>query len=131
VPLACHECAVLARATVYEVVMKNAPKPPKAYEEFVQRYPRIAEAWDTLAEAGKDGPLDERTRRLVKLAIAVGAMRQGAVHSNVRKALAGGVPREAIEQVIALAAGTIGLPSAVAIYTWVQDAMISKKKKGK
>jgi alkylhydroperoxidase/carboxymuconolactone decarboxylase family protein YurZ len=108
--------------------MKNVPKPPKAYEEFVQRYPRIAEAWDTLAEAGKEGPLDDRTRRLVKLAIAIGAMREGAVHSNVRKALAKGVPREEIEQVIALAAGTIGLPSVVAIFTWVQDATAGKKK---
>jgi alkylhydroperoxidase/carboxymuconolactone decarboxylase family protein YurZ len=109
--------------------MKNAPKPPKAYEEFVRRFPQIAQAWETLAEAGKDGPLDERTGRLVKLAVATGAMRQGAVHSNVRKALAEGISSEEIEQVIALAASTIGLPSAVAIFTWVQDAMARKKKK--
>jgi alkylhydroperoxidase/carboxymuconolactone decarboxylase family protein YurZ len=111
--------------------MKNAPKPPKAYEEFVQRYPRIAEAWDALTAAGKEGPLDGPTRHLVKLAIAIGAMREGAVRSSVRKALAGGLPREEIEQVIALSASTIGLPSAVAIFTWVQGAMVSKKKKGK
>jgi alkylhydroperoxidase/carboxymuconolactone decarboxylase family protein YurZ len=111
--------------------MQGTPKPPKAYEEFVQRYPRIAQAWDTLTAAGKEGPLDDRTSRLVKLAIAIGAMREGAVRSSVRKALAAGVSREEIEQVIALAASTIGLPSTVAIFNWVQDAMISKKKKGR
>jgi 4-carboxymuconolactone decarboxylase len=110
--------------------MKDAPKPPKAYEEFVQRYPKLAKAWDALTEAGKEGPLDDKTARLVKLAIAIGAMREGAVRSNARKALAVGVPRAEIEQVIALAASTIGLPATVAIFTWVQGAMAKGKKKG-
>jgi len=33
------------------------------------------------------GPLDSKTRALVKLAIAVGALREGAVHSHTRRAL--------------------------------------------
>jgi alkylhydroperoxidase/carboxymuconolactone decarboxylase family protein YurZ len=106
-----------------EVLMSDTSKPPKAYEDFVKRYPTIAQAWDTLARAEKEGPLNDHTIRLVKLAIAIGAMREGAVRSNVRKALAAGVPLADIEQVIALAARTLGLPSTVAIFTWVQDAM--------
>jgi len=57
----------------------------------------------------------------VKLAVAIGALREGAVHAGVRKALAQGIPKEAIAQLLALAAGTIGLPATVAVFSWVQD----------
>jgi alkylhydroperoxidase/carboxymuconolactone decarboxylase family protein YurZ len=101
------------------------PKPPETYQQFVQRYPKIGHAWESIAEAGREGPLDEKTVRLVKLGIALGAMREGAVHANVRKALALGITPHEIEQVIALTAGTLGLPATVAVYSWVQDTMTS------
>jgi alkylhydroperoxidase/carboxymuconolactone decarboxylase family protein YurZ len=103
--------------------MHNTPEPPKAFLEFQERYPKIGKAWELLAEAGQEGPLDGRTARLIKLAVAAGALREGAVHSGVRKALAAGISREEIEQVVALAAGTLGLPSAVAVFSWVQDEL--------
>lgn len=105
--------------------MTALPKPPAAYNDFVQRYPRLAEAWETIGQAGRTGPLDPETIRLVKLGIAVGAMREGAVHSSVRKAVAMGIDAEAIEQVVAIAAGTLGLPSTVAVYTWVRETITS------
>ncbi len=101
--------------------MAQVPKPPKTYRQFIARYPKLGEAWDNITEAGEDGPLDERTRRLVKLAVAIGAMRPGAVHSSVRKAIGMGISREEVEQVVALAAGTLGLPSTVAAFSWVTD----------
>ncbi|MBI5548681.1 MAG: carboxymuconolactone decarboxylase family protein, partial [Deltaproteobacteria bacterium] len=79
------------------------------------------QAWELTHEAGSEGPLDERTVRLVKLGIAMAAMREGAVHSGVRKALDSGATRDEILQTVALLAGTIGFSSAVAVYTWVQD----------
>lgn len=103
--------------------MTSAPEPPKAYQAFVKRYPQLGQAWELSAEAGEDGPLDEKTVRLVKLAIAIGAFREGAVHSGVRKAVAVGVSTEEIEQVVALGAGTLGFPSAVAAYCWTQDVV--------
>jgi len=109
--------------------MKSTPKPPKAYEAFVKRYPKIGQAWELIAEAGKQGPLDERIGRLVKLAVAIGALREGAVRAGVRKALAMGIPREEIEQVIGLAAGTVGLPSTVAVYSWVRELLHKSAKK--
>ncbi len=97
------------------------PTPPKAYQRFVKRYPKLGEAWERIHEAGDEGPLDARTARLVKLGIAVGAMREGAIHSSVRKARDMGITSLEIEQVIALAAGTLGLPATVAVYTWVTE----------
>jgi alkylhydroperoxidase/carboxymuconolactone decarboxylase family protein YurZ len=100
--------------------MDTLPTPPDTYQAFRKRFPRLGKAWEELAEAGREGPLDEKVARLVKLAVAVGALREGAVHAGVRLALAQGVTKEEIAQVIALAAGTIGLPATVAVYSWVQ-----------
>jgi 4-carboxymuconolactone decarboxylase len=102
------------------------PKPPKRYGEFVRRFPGLAHAWDALNEAGADGPLDARTRRLLKIAIAMGAMREGAVRSGARKARAEGITLEEIEQLVPLAAATIGLPAAVACWSWVLEALDPK-----
>ena len=108
--------------------MKSSPKPPEMYQAFVKRYPKLAQAWESIAQAGNEGPLDEKTARLIKLAVAVGALREGAVHSNVRKAIAMGIPHAEIEQIVALAAGTIGLPAAVAVFSWVQEVRAGTEK---
>lgn len=101
--------------------MTELPRPPKSYQRFVTRFPKASEAWDNLAEAGRDGPLDLKTQRLAKLGIAIGGMREGAVHSAVRKALAAGATPDELEQVVVLAAPTIGLPSTVAAHCWVLE----------
>ncbi len=103
--------------------MPQLPKPPAIHQEFVSRYPKLGDAWELIAAAGKEGPLDARTVRLVKLGIAIGALREGAVHASVRKALAQGIEPEALEQVVALASGTLGLPSTVAAFTWVRELL--------
>lgn len=99
------------------------PLAPKTHGQFTARYPSLAKAWEEIAEAGRQGPLDEQTQRLVKLAVAIGAMREGAVHASVRKARAMGIEPEAIEQVVALSASSLGMPSTVAAYTWVRDVL--------
>jgi 4-carboxymuconolactone decarboxylase len=43
------------------------PKPPIAYEAFVKRYPKLGQAWEAIHEAGNEGPLEEKTVRLLKL----------------------------------------------------------------
>jgi alkylhydroperoxidase/carboxymuconolactone decarboxylase family protein YurZ len=103
--------------------MKPVPKPPKTYQAFVKRYPKIGQAWEVIAEAGQDGPLDAKTVRLIKLAVSIGALREGAVHAGVRKALSLGIARDELEPVIALAAGTLGLPATVAVYSWVYELL--------
>ncbi|MFN2239583.1 MAG: hypothetical protein ABR524_09345 [Thermoanaerobaculia bacterium] len=60
-------------------------KPPKTFNQFSERFPKIREGWDLLGEAAKEGPLDE------------------------------------MEQTVAIAASVIGLPSAVAVWTWIRD----------
>ena len=100
---------------------KEKSRPPALHRQFVRRFPRLGEAWDRVNEEGAAGPLDAKTQRLLKLAVAVGALREGAVHSGVRKARDAGATRAEMEQVVALAASTIGLPAAVAVWSWVKD----------
>lgn len=102
---------------------ESTNKPPRAYKTFVGRFPELGEAWLKMREAEGQGPLDQDAQRLIKLGIAMGAMREGAVHSNVRKALAQGIEPEAIEQAVALATSTVGMPSAVALHCWVRDEL--------
>lgn len=103
---------------------KGAPKPPKTYDDFVARFPKLSQAWDAMGAAARaEGPLDDRTARLVKLAIAVGSQRIGAVQAAVRHARAAGIPAAEIEQTAALAASTIGVPGAVAAWSWMRKSL--------
>ena len=110
--------------------MADLPKPPKKYQEFTERYPDLAKAWECIHEAGRKGPLDERTTRLVKLGISIGAQLEGATHASVRKGIRQGISRAEMEQVVALAAGTIGMPSAVAAYVWLKDVFDKESTAG-
>jgi len=96
--------------------------PPKAFQDFADRFPRAAEAWTLLREEEQaSGPADDKTRRLLKLAIAVGHQRPGSVHSAARKAKAAGLTLEEMEQVVALSISTVGLPAGVAALGWIRE----------
>ena len=72
---------------------------PDVYVQFRDRYPDVVRALDELGRATEAaGGLDARTQRLVKLGIAIGALAEGAVRSNVRKARSVGVPDDEIRQ---------------------------------
>jgi 4-carboxymuconolactone decarboxylase len=103
--------------------MTQLPDPPEMYEAFRNQFPTLGQAWELMAESGRQGPLDARTVRLIKLSVAIGGLREGAVHAGVRKALAEGIPAEEILQVIALSSATIGLPATVAVFSWVRDLL--------
>jgi 4-carboxymuconolactone decarboxylase len=97
---------------------------PEIYLSFRERFPAVAAAQDQLGAALADaGPLDARTQRLVKLGIAVGALAEGAVRSNVRKALADGASAEEIRHVAVLAVTTAGFPTSVAALGWIDEVL--------
>ena len=67
--------------------------------------------------------LDAKTRELVKLGMAIGARLEGAVHAHARRALEAGVTLAEIRHVVALAPPTVGFPTTVAAYTWVEEVL--------
>ena len=97
---------------------------PGAPGRLARRHPDLWDAYSALGEAcAKAGPLTGRERRLVKLALAIGAGSEGATHSHARRARAEGIDAEAIRQTALLGIGTLGLPRAVAATTWIDDVL--------
>lgn len=97
---------------------------PATYTAFRTAYPELASSLDALATASDAaGGLTERERRLVKLGIAIGGESEGAVRSNVRKALAAGVDAVDIRQAALLAITTAGFPTAIAALGWVDEVL--------
>ncbi|MCH7962904.1 MAG: carboxymuconolactone decarboxylase family protein [Bacteroidetes bacterium] len=95
---------------------------PKRYLKFKEDYSDVAAAYESMGDAVHNaGPLNEKTRALIKLAISTGAQLEGAVHSHVRKAINVGASKEEIRQVALLALPTIGLPSMMAALSWIDD----------
>ncbi|MGM0834182.1 carboxymuconolactone decarboxylase family protein [Halomonas qaidamensis] len=95
---------------------------PSAAGDVAEQYPDIWEAYAALGKAcAEAGPLDARSRRLIKLSLAIGARSEGAVHSHVRRALEEGLSSEELKQVAMLAIPTAGFPAAVAALTWIED----------
>jgi len=85
-------------------------------------HPEVWSAYQRLGQAtGKAGPLDERSQRLVHLALAIGADSEGATHSHARRALAEGMTPEEIEHVALIAITTLGWPQAMRGLSWIHD----------
>ncbi len=103
---------------------------PKTFEEFVRAFPEAGRAWEALGRTARSGPLDAKTCELIKLGIAIGNRAEGAVHSAARKALEHGASKAALYQVALLATSTIGVPNAVAAFTWIRDVAGSPAKAG-
>jgi len=100
---------------------------PKTYEDFRKDFPELAEAYDALGKAVHErGPLDQRTRELVKLGLAIGARQEGAIRSHTRRAIEAGASRDDLLQVIGLAVTTIGFGPTVATYAWVKDELAGR-----
>ncbi|RKY94153.1 MAG: carboxymuconolactone decarboxylase family protein [Ignavibacteriae bacterium] len=100
---------------------------PKRYLKFKEDYPEVLNAYEQMGDAVHNaGPLDEKTRALIKLAISTGARLEGAVHSHTRKAVKVGASREELRQVALLSLPTIGLPSMMAALSWIDDIIEDK-----
>lgn len=95
---------------------------PSGAGEVAKAYPQVWKAYAALGKACSEaGPIEGRTARLVKLALAIGALSEGAVHSHARRALAEGLGPDELKQVALLAIPTLGFPQAVKGLTWIED----------
>lgn len=98
-----------------------ADVPPRV-EDFRTSHPEIWRAFVALAEQCHEaGPLSERERRLVKVALCVGAGLEGGTHSAVRNARHAGLEQADLTHVAILAISTLGFPTAMRAMTWVHE----------
>jgi alkylhydroperoxidase/carboxymuconolactone decarboxylase family protein YurZ len=87
---------------------------PSGASRVAQDYPDIWSAFAALGRACSEaGAIEGHTLRLVKLALAIGALPEGAIHSRTRRALAEGLSRDELKQVALRAIPTLGFPQGV------------------
>jgi len=95
---------------------------PKQLSRLIERDRDLWNAYQGLGKAcAEAGPLDARARRLIKLALAIGARSEGAVHSHARRGLEEGLSADELRHVAKLAIPTLGFPASVAALSWIGD----------
>jgi 4-carboxymuconolactone decarboxylase len=75
----------------------------------------------------KGGPLDEKTRWLIKIALSTCSQYQYALKTHILKALKAGCSKEEIEHVILLTAPTCGFPTMMEGILILRDVMEEAK----
>jgi len=101
---------------------------PEIYKEFKQQFPEISKAYDALAGSCHQwGPLDAKTRRMVKLGIAMGLSSEGGVRSHARRALEEGMSPDELRHEVLMAFTTAGFPYMITAMKWVEE-VIEKSK---
>lgn len=97
---------------------------PKPYLAFGDRYPEILKQFEDLGlRCGQAGPLDARSRRLVKLGMAIATGSKGGIKSQARRALAEGFSKEEVRHAALLSLPTIGFPAMIAVFGWMEEAL--------
>ena len=103
------------------------PRPPKFYEQFVKKYSAVATSYEALGDAVHSlGPLNDRDRALIKLAISGSHLYSSAFKAHNRKAIASGISREEIEHLVLLFLPTVGFPTMMAAMGIVDEQMAKK-----
>ena len=97
---------------------------PSHFRWFQERFPEAAAGYENLgACVHAAGPLDGRTRALLKVVISGAAGLEGGLHAHVRKALRAGLSAEEIYHGLLLLIPTIGFPGAMAALAWARDVI--------
>ncbi len=109
-------------------IAQNGPQTPEnvpaTFKEFVRKFPALGNAHESIALAvDAAGPIDPKTRELIKMGICMGAGLESAFKSHVRRACAHGATVEEIEQTILMAMNTTGFPRTVAAWQWARQQL--------
>ena len=99
-------------------------KLPERFTSFLKDFPEVGDAYQTLGKAvASAGPLDGKTRELVKLGAAIAAGQEGGTHSHARKALDAGASAEEVRHAALQTLTTIGFPNMMRGLSWVDDVL--------
>ena len=97
---------------------------PKFYRQFSDSFSKVFRAYEKLGEAASQaGPLDARTRELVKLGMAAAQKSESAVKSHTHRALDAGCGPEDVQHAVLLGVTTMGFPAMMTALSWVQEAL--------
>ena len=104
---------------------------PDTFREFKSRHEAIWTLQEASAKAiGEAGPLDRKTRELIKVGIALGANLQTATRRHVHLAIECGATREEVEHAILLGINTIGFPATMIGWKAATDQLADYEGEG-
>jgi len=89
------------------------------YSQLITEAPQLATTYNNLASVG---PLDAKTRRLVKLGVAAGLASESAVRYHAGKALHEGVLPDELRHTVTLALIMAG-PGTVRVLRWTEETI--------
>jgi 4-carboxymuconolactone decarboxylase len=102
---------------------------PKPYQQFRTNYPDLYKAYEQLGEAAADaGPLDAKTRELIKLGMSAANRSESAVQSHTHRALEAGATSAEIEHTLLLGINTLGFSTVMAAFSWAKTAIAGHKQ---
>ncbi len=105
------------------------PYLPEIYKDFQKQFPKVAKAYDELADScNKQGPLDKKCQRLIKLGISIGINSEGAVRSHARRALEEGISADELRHAVIIGTTTAGFPTMIAAMKWVEEVIRKTKQ---
>ena len=99
-------------------------KLPGPYQRLKKSHPKVFRAYEKMGETVADsGPLDLKTRELIKLGMAAAMRGESAVHSHTHRALEAGANVAEIEHTLMLGVTTYGFPTMMSALTWAYEAI--------
>ncbi len=106
-------------------------KLPKSYQQFQQGHADVWSAYEALGKAAAEGgPLDLKTRELIKLGMAAAGGAESAVQSHTHRALEAGATAAEVEHAIVIGVTTIGFPAMMAALSWARAAIAGHTSPG-
>jgi 4-carboxymuconolactone decarboxylase len=99
--------------------MKDVPQP---YADFKVKFPQILQKNEELGTLihEQGGPLDDKTRWLIKLGISAASRHQTGVVTHAARAKAAGATEEEITHALLLVIPTCGFPTFMEAYNQVK-----------
>jgi len=102
---------------------------PKPYQQFRQDHPDVYKAYENLGEiAAESGPLDIKTRELIKLGMAAATKSESAVQSHTHRALDAGATAAEIEHALMLGINVFGFSTMMTALAWAKQAIANHSK---
>jgi 4-carboxymuconolactone decarboxylase len=102
---------------------------PKPYQLFRTNHPEVYKAYENLGEtAANTGPLDGKTRELIKLGMSAANGSESAVQSHTHRALEAGATTDEIEHALILGINTLGFSTIMAALGWAKQAIETHHK---
>ena len=102
---------------------------PPAFAAMKDAYPTV---WDSQAAMNQScdeaGPLDARTRELIKVAVLAAAGYEQSVKGHTSLALEAGASPAEVRHAVLLAAGPVGIPAVACGLSWIEEALRSSTK---